>query len=455
MLDSINPVTETPIASYPLMSAGEWSLALDRATALVGNHSQGNLEARLTALAAALRAHKEEHARLITLEMGKPIVEARIEIEKCAIGCEYYAGICSHAAVLHDATHVAREGNRHAYVVHRPLGAILGIMPWNFPFWQAIRFAVPAIVAGNTGLLKHAPNVTGAALALESLFLEAGFEAGVFQTLRLSLEQTAEVIADSRIAGVSLTGSTRAGKAVAALAGQYLKPAVLELGGSDPYLILADADIAQAVAASMEGRFRNAGQSCIAAKRFITVPEIHNAFVAAFHAEIATLTWGNPLDEQCKLGSLARPDLRGNLHRQVLESVAQGATIAIGGYIPPEKGSFYPPTLLLDVQAGMPAYSEELFGPVAAVIAAKDSEDAIRIANDTSFGLGAAVFTRDTAKGEQIATHRLHAGTCVVNGFVRSDPRLPFGGVQESGYGRELGFMGVHAFTNAKTIWVY
>ncbi len=405
---------------------------------------------RLRALAALLRKRKDEYGALMTREMGKPVSQGVAEAEKCAWVCDYYAD--------HAAAHLARvEVDTDAvrsYWTYRPLGVVLGIMPWNFPFWQVIRFAVPAVTAGNAALLKHAPSVPDCARALERLFDDAGYPDGLFANLFVGVDAAGDLIDDPRIRGVSLTGSVRAGKAVAARAGAAIKPCVLELGESDPSLILADADLDAAAASCATGRLINTGQSCIAAKRFVVVAEVREAFEEKLRGAMATWLQGDPTHPDTRLGPMARVDLRDQLHDQVERSVRAGARLVTGGTVPDRPGAWYPATILADVAPGMPAYSEELFGPVASIVPAGDEDDAIRIANDTSFGLGAAVYTSDAEKGERIAAERLDAGNCFVNGIVKSDPRLPFGGTKESGYGRELSPLGIREFTNAKTVWV-
>lgn len=444
---TVSPATGETLARYPLFSGNQLESALHLAyQRFLAQKSAPTwpIQPQLKRMAELLQARKQTYAALITSEMGKPLYESIAEIEKCATACIWYA---EEQFTFEEPAPIAG-----ASLAWRPLGVILGIMPWNFPFWQAIRFAVPTLLAGNTVLLKHAPATTGCSLALAQLFLEAGFETGDFQSIVVETDSVATLLADRRVAGVSLTGSTRAGRAVAALAGQHLKPVLLELGGSDPYLVLADADLDKVVNAVLEGRLRNAGQSCIAAKRIIAVPEVHDELLARLKTAIEPLSFGDPLDPANRLGPLARHDLRQTLHQQVESTVAQGATLVLGGYLPDGPGFFYPPTLLAQVQPGQPAWHEELFGPVVALIAARDTDDAIRIANDTDFGLGAAIFTENMAFGREVATYVLEAGTCVVNDFVRSDPRLPFGGVRDSGTGRELGTLGLRSFANAKIV---
>lgn len=410
------------------------------------------LEARCKLLARAakvLRERRDEFAELITLEMGKLAGEARAEIEKCALGCDYYA---EHAAEFLADELVETDASR-SLVAYQPLGTVLTVMPWNFPFWQAIRCAAPALAAGNTVLLKHASNVPQCALAIERVFEDAGFPEGVFRTLLVGSDAVEGLIADPRVHAVSLTGSDRAGRAVAAHAGKHLKKAVLELGGSDPFIVLADADLDEAVAQGVQSRFQNAGQSCIAAKRFLVVHDVLEDFLARFARAVEGLLPGNPSVAGTTLAPMARRDLRDELHEQVLDALAHGATAIAGGQSIDGPGAFYAPTILSGVRSGMRAWTEEVFGPVALVIAVRDAEEAITIANGSRFGLGGSVWTRDVARGERLV-RRLECGAAFVNGMVKSDPRLPFGGVKESGYGRELSRHGIREFVNAKTVWI-
>lgn len=406
--------------------------------------------AYLERLGAVIRDRVEPLARLMTAEMGKPIAQARGEASKCALLCDYYG---AHAERFL-APEIAETDATRSYWAYRPLGVVLGIMPWNFPFWQVIRFAVPAMTAGNGAMLKHAPNVPGCAEALEDLFKEAGYPEGLFVNVFADLDTTGALIDHPLVRGVSLTGSVRAGRAVAERAGKALKKCVLELGGSDPSLILADADLDLAIDSCLTGRLQNAGQSCIAAKRFVVVPEVADEFQRRVIERMSSVQMGDPRDEKTELGPMARRDLRDDLHDQVVRSVDAGARLVLGGEVPERDGWWYPPTVLAGVRSGMAAYDEELFGPVASIVPARDEADAIRIANDTSFGLGASVYTRDVERGERIAAESIDAGNCFVNGFVKSDPRLPFGGVKDSGFGRELSPLGILEFTNAKTVWV-
>ena len=401
-------------------------------------------------LSSLLKTKKEELARLMALEMGKVIKEGIAEIEKCAWVCDYYA---QNAENFLENETISTEASK-SFVSYQPLGTILGVMPWNFPFWQVFRFAAPTIMAGNTAVLKHASNVPGCAMAIEELFREAGFPDNVFRTLLIGSNQVEAVIKHPAVKAVSLTGSTPAGKSVAAIAGSVLKKCVLELGGSDPYLILKDADLKSAAKTCAAGRLLNAGQSCIGAKRFIVVEEVYPEFLEYFMNEMINAQFGDPYDADITMGPLARLDLRDELHLQVIDSVKKGAEVVIGGEIPNRSGAFYPPTILENVKPGMPAYEEELFGPVAAVIRVKDMEEAVCVANDSEFGLGAAVFTKNEQKGENIAEFQLQAGCCFVNDFVKSDPRLPFGGIKGSGFGRELSTHGIKEFMNVKTVVV-
>lgn len=401
-------------------------------------------------LATLLKSKKEELARLMALEMGKVVLEGIAEIEKCAWVCDYYA---ENAENFLENEIIASDFSK-SYVSYQPMGTILAIMPWNFPFWQVFRFAAPTIMSGNTAVLKHASNVPGCAIVIEDLFREAGFPDNVFRTLLIESNQVEAVIKHHAVKGVSLTGSTLAGKSVASVAGSVLKKCVLELGGSDPYLILEDADLKQAAKKCAIGRLLNAGQSCIGAKRFIVVDKVYSEFLEYFTYEMNQATFGDPCEPEIIMGPLARIDLRDELHKQVSNSVKKGAEVVIGGAIPDRKGAYYPSTVLDNVKPGMPAYHEELFGPVASVIHVKDESEAIRVANDSVFGLGAAVFTKDVKRGEKIAEIRLQAGCCFVNDFVKSDPRLPFGGIKESGFGRELSSHGIKEFLNVKTVAV-
>lgn len=453
MLEAVSPVTGERIAIYPTISGEEVQRAIEAAHEAFGEWRLLPVERRVEPLrraAALLRERREEYAALVTREMGKVIREARVEIDKCALACEHVA---DHAAAYLAPEPVATEASR-SYVAYEPLGVLLAIMPWNFPFWQVIRFAAPALAAGNVALLKHAPNVPGCAVAIHELFRDAGFPPGVFATLLIEVEEVPPIIAHPLVRGVTLTGSTRAGRAVAAEAGAHLKKCVLELGGSDAYVVLEDADLELAVETCAASRLINAGQSCIAAKRFVVVEAVRRDFEERLLERMSRVVVGDPMVDATDIGPLARLDLRDNLHRQVRESIARGARCLLGGELPAGPGAFYPATVLTDVGPGMPAYEEELFGPVAAIILVADEAEAIRVANDSAYGLGAAIFTRDVARGEALAARALDAGSVFVNAHVRSDPRLPFGGIKDSGYGRELSRHGIREFTNVKTIYV-
>jgi succinate-semialdehyde dehydrogenase/glutarate-semialdehyde dehydrogenase len=450
---SIDPHTGKQIGSFPTLEPAEVRDALARSERAFESWRRTALAERAAILrrtAAELRSTANEHAVLMAEEMGKPVDAGRSEAEKCAWACDYYA---EHAARFL-ADEPAETDARRSYVAYRPLGPILAIMPWNFPYWQVFRFTAPALMAGNTVLLKHAGNVPRCARRVERVLVDAGLPPGCFQSLFLTNQQVGGVIRNRRVRGVTLTGSVRAGQAVAKQAGARVKKTVLELGGSDPYVVLEDADVEAAAAACVQSRLVNSGQSCIAAKRFIVLSAVHDDFVDAVVERMRAAKVGSPFQEGTTVGPQAREDLRDTLHRQVERSIGAGARCLLGGEVPDGPGWYYPPTVLADVRAGMPAYAEELFGPVASILAARNRTTAIRLANDTSFGLGAAVFTADLAEGERIARDELNAGCCFVNTFVRSDPRLPFGGVMDSGYGRELGRHGLLEFVNAKTVWV-
>ncbi|KYP16180.1 NAD-dependent succinate-semialdehyde dehydrogenase [Flavihumibacter sp. CACIAM 22H1] len=453
LLQSINPATNQTIKAYESHSPQEVQQKIEQTQQAWKNWRLTDMEQRkelLTRLAAVLRKHRESLAVLMANEMGKPIKQGLAEVEKSAHCCAYYAA--NAAAQLQDML-IPTEAAR-SYASFQPLGIVLAVMPWNFPFWQVFRFLAPALAAGNAALLKHASNVPGCALAIEALVKEAGFPPQLFQTLLIGSKEVEKVLEHPYVKAATLTGSTPAGKQVAQKAGSLLKKVVLELGGSDPYIILKDADLELAAEACVTSRLINSGQSCIAAKRFIVEASVQEAFTRLFVEKMQARKMGDPLNPATDIGPQARTDLRDELHSQVTTSIEKGAVCLLGGILPPGNHAYYPPTVLTHVQPGMPAYEEELFGPVAAIITAKDEADAIRIANDTIFGLGAAVFTNDSAKGEHIARTQLDAGACFVNSFVQSDPRLPFGGIKESGFGRELGLFGIREFVNIKTISV-
>ena len=450
---SINPYSGEIIQSYPEYSSGEVDTILSQVDQAFQQWKLKSFEERsmlMRNLQAKLIEKKGDLAAIMVAEMGKVLREAIGEIEKCALVCSYYA---DNAGMFLKNKPVQTEAVE-SYISFQPIGTILAVMPWNFPFWQVFRFLAPALMAGNTGVLKHAANVSGCALAIEQLVREAGFPPNVFRTLLISSSRVNEVIENPLIKAVTLTGSTPAGKSVAAAAGSVLKKSVLELGGSDPYLILEDADIKTAARLCVTSRLLNAGQSCIGAKRFIVADKIYDAFEAEFLRLMRLATFGDPLNPQTTIGPLARKDLRHELHEQVVKSSESGANILLGGYIPEGEAACYPPTVLTNVSPEMPAYYQELFGPVAVLFRVKSEEEAIRIANDTVFGLGAGIFTADLTKGKQLAEKGLEAGCVFVNDFVKSDPRMPFGGIRESGYGRELSAVGIREFVNIKTIVV-
>lgn len=453
MIQSIYPYDNSVIKTYEEMSSNEVDSILESSQKAFNEWKKIPILQRAILMknaGAVLRVGIKEYSELMTLEMGKPIQQSRAEIEKCAMVCDFFAD--NSEKFLKDE--IIPTDAARSYVSYQPLGVILAIMPWNFPFWQVIRFAAPTLMAGNTGLLKHASNVTGSALALEDIFKKAGFPENVFRTLVISAKNVKRVIENPVIQAVSITGSVPAGKAVASAAGAVLKKCVLELGGSDPYVILEDADLESAADICVTSRLLNGGQSCIAAKRFIIVESVFDKFEKLYVEKMALKKMGDPFNESNDVGPQASISLRDELHEQVVRSVKAGAKLLLGGEIPNDKSAFYPPTVLTNVTPGMPAFDEELFGPVAALIKAKDEADAIRLANLTVFGLGAAVFTRDNENGERIAREELFAGNCFVNQLVRSDPRLPFGGVKESGYGRELSTFGIKEFMNIKTVYV-
>jgi succinate-semialdehyde dehydrogenase/glutarate-semialdehyde dehydrogenase len=453
MLQSINPANNELIKQYKEMNDAEVSDILDKTNAAYNDWKLTSFTHRASLMKNAgkvLRDKKEEFAKLMTLEMGKPILQSKAEIEKCAWVCDYYA----ENAEKFLSNEIVNTEFTKSYISYQPIGVVLAVMPWNFPFWQVFRFASPTLMAGNAGILKHASNVIGCALAIEEIFVKAGFPENVFRTLVISSKKVEVVIRNKNVQAVTLTGSTPAGKSVASIASSEVKKTLLELGGSDPYVILEDADLESAAEICVNARLINGGQSCIAAKRFIIVEEIYKMFEELFVQKMKSKKMGDPFDESNHLGPQARTDLRNELHGQVRISIDKGAKLLLGGEIPNIKGAFYPPTALSNVSPGMPAYDDEIFGPVASLIKVKNEAEAIRVANATSFGLGAAVFTKDIKRGVQIAEKELIAGACFVNDSVRSDPRLPFGGVKESGYGRELGLFGIREFVNVKTVCI-
>ncbi|WP_114854749.1 NAD-dependent succinate-semialdehyde dehydrogenase [Brachybacterium sp. YJGR34] len=451
ILRATDPTTEQVVREVPAATAEQIDAALARADAAYASWRSTSFAHRaevLRAVAAHLREHVEELAPVMTEEMGKPLTEARGEVNKSAWAAEHYA---EHAEAYLAAEHLPSDATS-SYVQYLPLGPVLGILPWNAPFWIAFRFCAPALMAGNTCVMKHDPHVPGCATALEEAFRAAGAPEGIFQAVHAATEDVEGMIRDARIRAVSFTGSDRAGAAVAAVAGSEVKPTVLELGGSDPCLVLADADLRRAAEVTALSRIINAGQSCIAAKRVIVERSVHDEFVALLRAQLEALVVGDPRQESTQIGPIARAELRENLHRQVVESVAAGATCELGGQLPEGPGYFYPVTLLTGVEPGMSVCVEETFGPVAVVMAADDAEHALALANDTVYGLGASVWT-SAERGEQLAP-RIESGQVAVNGIVKSDPRLPSGGINRSGYGRELGPHGIREFVNAQQVWV-
>lgn len=450
---SINPANGETIKTYQAHTAQQVADKIEQTHTAWHQWKLTKADHRTTLLnrmAQVLHSRKQELAQLMALEMGKPVAQGISEIEKCASVCEYYA---ENAANFLKNQPVETEA-QNSYISFQPIGVVLAIMPWNFPFWQVFRFLAPALAAGNCGVLKHASNVPGCALAIEDIVKQAGFPEHVFQTLLVGSDQVDSIIENPYIKAVTITGSTQAGMKVAQKAGSLIKKTVLELGGSDPYLILEDADLELAATTCTDSRLINSGQSCIAAKRFIVVKEVAEQFTQLMLAKMKAKRMGDPSDSQTEVGPQARIDLRDGLHQQVQDSIYKGAKCILGGEVAAGKHAFYPPTILTQVKKGMPAFDEELFGPVASIIEVADEAEALEIANNSVFGLGSAVFTQNLERGQRIAEHGLEAGSCFVNSLVKSDPRLPFGGIKESGYGRELGLFGIHEFVNIKTVYI-
>ena len=449
-ITSINPATGRPIAEYEPDEA-RVDAALDRSVAAFRDWRRQSSATRasvLTAAAHILRDRQEQFARLMTSEMGKPIGEARSEVEKCAWACDYFAENGEHLLAPEPAPSDASE----SFVRFDPLGTVLAVMPWNFPFWQVFRFAAPALMAGNAGILKHASNVPGCSRAIEEIFREAGAPEGVFQSLLIGAQTATSLVADDRIAAVTLTGSEAAGIAIGRAAGEAIKPSVLELGGSDPFIILADADLDAAMDAAVKARVINSGQSCIAAKRFIVEAPVYQQVVDGMRERMQALRVGDPMDDETDVGPLARRDLVDDLEDQLKASVHEGARLAAGGNPVDGAGFFFQPTLLAECRPEHTAMREETFGPLAAIAKVADADEAIRVANDSRYGLGAAIFT-ERARGKTLA-REIESGHVAVNGIVKSDPRLPFGGIKRSGYGRELAEPGIRSFVNVKTVWI-
>lgn len=451
-ITTINPTTGQPIQSFDLQDDAAVNAALSAAASAQRAWARVPVAERarvLPRIAAVLRRDKARFAAMITREMGKPIAESEAEVEKCAWNCDFYAEQgpkwLADEAIASSATESA--------VVFDPLGVVLAIMPWNYPFWQYFRFAAPALVAGNGAILKHANNVPECALAVQEVMEKASVPVGLTATLLIDNSKVAAIIADPRIAAVTLTGSTEVGSIVAAQAGRALKKQVLELGGSDPFIVLADADLAAAAETAVKARYINGGQSCVNAKRFIVEEEVAHRFVALFCAKAAALKIGDPMDSDVKIGPMARENLRQTLHGQVERSIAEGAKLCLGGKLIDGPGVFYPPTVLDHVTPGMTAFVEETFGPVAAIIRARDADHAVELANDSEYGLGAALWTGDLERAKVIS-RRIEAGAVFINGMTASDPRYPFGGIKRSGYGRELGVYGIREFVNIKTVWI-
>ncbi len=451
-MQSINPATGETVATFPATGPAEVDRILSAAQAAQQAWVQRPIAERavpMRKVAALLKQRADGYARIMALEMGKPLRDGVAEANKCALVCEHYA---EHAAAYLAPREEKTDAGR-SYVRFDPLGVVLAVMPWNFPFWQVFRFIAPNLMAGNGGVLKHASSVPQCALAIETVMRDAGFPEDLFRSLLIGAQDVARIISDARIAAVTLTGSEAAGREIAQAAGRALKPVVLELGGSDPFIVLADADLKLAAETAAKARTINAGQSCIAAKRFIVVDTVYEEFLKLFVDAMRKIRVGDPLDPDTGIGPQARHDLRDELHRQVQAAIKQGAKLVLGGTVPVGPGAYYPPTVLTDVQHGNLAYSEEIFGPVAAVIRARDETEAIAIANDSRFGLGASLWTANPATAERLAA-RIEAGSVFVNGMVKSDPKLPFGGVKASGLGRELSVEGIREFVNIKTVWM-
>ena len=450
---SINPATGAQLATYPASTPLQTEKALQAAQKAFSGWKKLSFKERaaaMKAIAAQLRKEKQKLAELATAEMGKPIQQSLDEVEKCARTFDYYAK----EGPKYLADQLIETDARKSFVSYQPLGVVLAVMPWNFPYWQVLRCFAPILMAGNTMVLKHASNVSGCALAIAEVIRKSGAPKNIFHTLLLPSSEVEGLIANPLVNAVTFTGSTNAGSKVAEAAGRHIKKQVLELGGSDAYVVLEDADLEKTVEICVNARLVNSGQSCVAAKRFIIVKSLRKEFEKRMVERMNAATYGDGMDRGNKIGPMARADLRDSLHEQVQQSIAKGAKLLCGGTIPEGEGAYYPPTVLTNVKKGMPAYDEELFGPVAAIIEAKDETHAIQLANDSIYGLGGAIFSKDRKRAEKLAKEELVAGNCFVNGSVHSDPRLPFGGTKQSGYGRELGAFGIREFTNIKTVFI-
>ena len=453
LIQSINPWNGEVIKELVPLSPREMEVKMELSSKAFSSWKKTQIQERASLMKKAgeiLRKNKEEYARLISLEMGKVIRESRAEIEKCAWVCDFYA---ENAADFLSPESIDLPEGKKAKIIHQPLGTILAVMPWNFPFWQVFRFAAPTLMAGNVGILKHASNVPQCALGIESVFREAGFPEGVFQSFLIDSKTALSLLEDDRIKAVSLTGSEKAGAAVASAAGKNIKKSLLELGGSDPFIVLADADISKAAETAVKARMINFGQSCIAAKRFIVEESVFDDFLEKFKKNISHLKYGDPMDETADFACMARPDLASELHEQVAKSLKMGAKILIGGQKPKEGSAEFSPTVLTEIPENSPAYSEELFGPVASFFKVKNAAEAIKIANATEFGLGGSIWTADLKRGESLAGE-IESGAVFLNSIVASQPALPFGGIKKSGFGRELGRFGILEFVNSKTVYL-
>ncbi len=453
VIKSINPYTNELLAEFHSLSEGDLQQKLGVGSLAFSIWKETDFSKRAELMnnaARVLKINREKYAKIISLEMGKILKESLAEVDKCALVCEYYA---ENAAEFLQAEPINLPDGNKAKVIHQPLGIILAVMPWNFPFWQVFRFAAPTLMAGNVGLLKHASNVPQCSLAIEEVFTEAGFPEGTFQSLLIDSEATTKLIEDDRIKAVTLTGSEKAGSSVAAAAGKHIKKSLLELGGSDPYIVLKDADIKKAAKTAVKARMINFGQSCIAAKRFIIEEEVYEEFLAYFVEYLSQLKQGDPMDDNSDFACMARPDLAKELFAQLDKSVKAGATLLFGGEAPEDDSALFHPAILTDIPTSAPAYSEELFGPVATIFKVKNAEDAIALANDSEFGLGSSIWSEDREKAEELAG-KIESGAVFINAMVASNPHLPFGGVKKSGFGRELSRFGILEFVNSKTVYL-